>query len=98
MLHGGLKGCEEWIAIAEELSIGWWITSSLESNVGLNAICQFTANHSIDLHQGLGTGKIYDNNFDSPLDVREGHIFYNPKAAWNLETVDPETNSFVERN
>lgn len=88
MLHGGFKSCEEWIAIAEKLSIGWWITSSLESHVGLNAICQFTANYPIAHHQGLGTGKIYDNNFESPLDVKDGLIFHNPKVAWNLEPED----------
>jgi o-succinylbenzoate synthase len=98
MLHGGFKGCEEWISIAEKLSIGWWITSSLESSIGLNAICQFTANYKTDHPQGLGTGKIYENNFDSPLEVKDGYIFYNPKLGWNLEPEDPEATSFVERN
>lgn len=97
MLHGGLRGCEEWIRVAEKLSIGWWITSSLESSIGLNAICQFTSNYKIDLHQGLGTGKIYDNNFESPLEVKDGHIFHNSKAAWNLEPEEPGFNPFVEQ-
>lgn len=84
-LHGGLKGCAEWITIAEQLQIGWWITSALESSVGLNAICQFTANYKTDLPHGLGTGMIYDNNFESPLEVKDGHIFYNPQLTWDPE-------------
>ena len=73
-LHGGLKGCEEWIRIAGQLGIGWWITSALESNVGLNAICQFTANYPIVIPQGLGTGGIYTNNEPSLLKVAGGMI------------------------
>lgn len=82
-LHGGIKGCEEWISIAESLQIGWWITSALESSVGLNAICQLTANYNTSLPQGLGTGAIYQNNFRSPLVVREGAIFYDKTIAWD---------------
>jgi O-succinylbenzoate synthase len=88
MLHGGLKSCEEWIDIAESLQISWWITSSLESNIGLNAICQFTANYESGIHQGLGTGSIYQNNFESPIVVENGAIFYNPALAWNLSELD----------
>jgi O-succinylbenzoate synthase len=76
-LHGGLAGCKEWIDLAEKNSIGWWITSALESSIGLNAICQFTTNYSITLPQGLGTGSIYSNNINSPLRVEKGNIFYN---------------------
>jgi O-succinylbenzoate synthase len=82
-LHGGIYGSQEWIALAEKLNIGWWMTSALESNVGLNAICQFTANYPVTLPQGLGTGKLYDDNVPSPLDVKNGTIFYNPKLSWN---------------
>ncbi|HEY5751307.1 MAG TPA: o-succinylbenzoate synthase [Chryseolinea sp.] len=74
-LHGGMTGCQEWIALAESLGIGWWITSALESNVGLNAICQFTANYPITLPQGLGTGMIYENNVPSNLTVKDGYIY-----------------------
>ena len=81
-LHGGLRGCAEWITIAEGLNIGWWITSALESSIGLNAICQFTANYQINIPQGLGTGMIYENNIDSPLTVKEGKIFYDRNAEW----------------
>jgi o-succinylbenzoate synthase len=99
MLHGGMAGCEEWIKLAEERSIGWWITSSLESNIGLNAICQFTANYQTDIHQGLGTGKIYDNNFESPLEVKDGFIFHHAKQKWNLEPEeDISFRSFPPQN
>jgi o-succinylbenzoate synthase len=82
-LHGGLQGCAEWISIAAQNNIGWWITSALESSIGLNAICQFTANYQTDLPQGLGTGAIYENNFESPLEVKDGQIFYNHKLVWD---------------
>lgn len=85
MLHGGLKSCEEWIRLAEEIGIGWWITSSLESSIGLNAICQFTANYNVALPQGLGTGKIYINNFDSPLCVTSGKISIDASCAWDSD-------------
>ena len=81
-LHGGFQGCEEWISIAESLQVGWWITSALESSVGLNAICQFTANYRPSLPQGLGTGSIYVNNIASPLTVSDGEIFCDPDALW----------------
>lgn len=87
-LHGGIQGSQEWISIAESLQIGWWITSALESNIGLNAICQLTANYPVTLPQGLGTGSLYENNFESPLEVKKGEVFYNPKLAWNLEEFD----------
>jgi o-succinylbenzoate synthase len=84
-LHGGIQGSQEWISIADSLNIGWWITSALESNIGLNAICQFTANYSVSIPQGLGTGSLYENNFESPLEVAKGEIRYNPKLSWKLE-------------
>jgi len=89
-LHGGISGCEEWIDLATSMGIGWWITSALESNVGLNAICQYTACHAISLPQGLGTGAIYQNNIDSPLSVSDGHIFHDNSKPWNLDPLFPE--------
>lgn len=83
-LHGGLLSCAEWIALAEERNIGWWITSALESNIGLNAICQFTANYTITMPQGLGTGQIYEDNIPSPLTVSEGTISYDVKKPWDI--------------
>lgn len=84
-LHGGLVSCAEWISLAEERSIGWWITSALESNIGLNAICLFTANYETTLPQGLGTGQIYEDNIRSPLTVSDGMIFYDQKRIWDLQ-------------
>ena len=89
-LHGGISGCDEWIELATSMGIGWWITSALESNVGLNAICQYTASHKISLPQGLGTGAIYQNNIDSPLTVSDGHIFYDKSKPWNIDLSGPE--------
>lgn len=75
-LHGGLHACAEWIQVAEQLGIGWWITSALESNIGLNAIAQFTAQYPVLIPQGLGTGMIYTNNIDSPLTVEKDKLLY----------------------
>lgn len=82
-LIGGIKGSLDWIETAENNSINWWITSALESNVGLNAISQFTFSLNNMLPQGLGTGSLYTNNFDSPLTVSNGELHYNPLLAWN---------------
>jgi o-succinylbenzoate synthase len=74
-LLGGFRATAEWIALAKVHQIGWWITSALESNIGLNAICQFTAQYGFDLPpQGLGTGQLYHNNIDLPLVVEKSAI------------------------
>jgi o-succinylbenzoate synthase len=77
-LHGGMTGCDEWIELAQERGLGWWITSYLESNLGLNAIAQWTFLKDPHLHQGLGTGQLFTNNMDSPLEIREDQLFFNP--------------------
>ena len=87
-LLGGFQQCREWIEIAQRLSIGWWITSALESNIGLNAIAQFTAQFDTSLPQGLGTGELYENNFSSPLAIREGKLFADGPHAWDLDLLD----------
>lgn len=74
-LHGGISGTKEWIDIADANKIPWWMTSALESNVGLNAICQFAAEFENDLPQGLGTGSLYTDNIPSSLKVKKGYIF-----------------------
>jgi o-succinylbenzoate synthase len=84
-LHGGLSGTAEWIALAEHRNIGWWITSALESSIGLNAIAQFTARYSTDLYQGLGTGGIYRNNIESPLNVVNGNLAYDIGGRWIID-------------
>ena len=73
-LHGGFIGCSEWIELAEERKIDWWMTSALESSIGLNAIAQFTANYSIKIPQGLGTGGLYTNNLPSDLVIESGYL------------------------
>ncbi|MBL4861818.1 MAG: o-succinylbenzoate synthase [Crocinitomicaceae bacterium] len=76
-LHGGISGSKEWIELAEKRNIPWWMTSALESNIGLNAICQFNAEYNNDLPQGLGTGSLYTDNIESNLVVKTGSIFYS---------------------
>ncbi|TDY12501.1 o-succinylbenzoate synthase [Meridianimaribacter flavus] len=81
---GGFKGSNTWIDLAEERSIGWWITSALESNVGLNAIAQWTYTLQNTMPQGLGTGSLFTNNFDSPLLVKNGKLHFNKNLDWNF--------------
>jgi len=77
-LLGGLQATRAWINLAMEMDIGWWITSALESNVGLNALAQFTATFNPEIPQGLGTGQLYHNNTATRLSIREGYLYYNP--------------------
>lgn len=86
-LLGGIKAAEEWISLAEERRIGWWVTSALESNIGLNAISQWVATLNTTNFQGLGTGSLYVNNIESPLYVSDGFIWYNPEGKWNLNSI-----------
>ncbi|HYH55455.1 MAG TPA: o-succinylbenzoate synthase [Anseongella sp.] len=81
-LLGGLRESRNWIALAEERNIGWWITSALESNIGLNAIAQFTSTFNNLIPQGLGTGQLYHNNIASPLSIGKGYLFYDKNQAW----------------
>lgn len=81
-LVGGLKASDEWINIAESIKIGWWATSALESNVGLNAIAQWVSNKHIKMPQGLGTGQLFTNNINSPLYVKGEMLHYDPSKSW----------------
>ena len=83
-LVGGFCGSNEWIDIAEKQNMGWWITSALESNIGLNAIAQYTYTKNSSLLQGLGTGGLFFNNFESPLQVKNGTLQYRKNVNWNL--------------
>lgn len=74
-LHGGISGTKEWIELAETFEIPWWITSALESNIGLKTICQLVGEYSNPLPQGLGTGSLYTNNIPSNIRVENGKIF-----------------------
>jgi o-succinylbenzoate synthase len=83
-LVGGFQGSDGWINLAEKQNIGWWITSALESNVGLNAIAQYTYIKNNNLPQGLGTGSLFTNNFESPLQVKNGKLQYNINRKWEF--------------
>lgn len=83
-LLGGVAGCNQWIQLCAKQQIGWWITSALESNIGLNAIAQYTFNLGNNLPQGLGTGGLFTNNFESSLTVENGYLKYNPSISWNV--------------
>lgn len=82
---GGFRGTSEWIALAEKYQICWWITSALESNIGLNAIAQFTFLQNNPMPQGLGTGALYTNNFESPLEVSQGQLWYRNELEWQFD-------------
>lgn len=86
-LHGGLSGAAEWIELAESMGIGWWITSALESNIGLNCIAQWCSNYNNPLPQGLGTGLLYTNNIDMPLEIKGDRLWFNPNGNF------PDINS-----
>ncbi|UTN03022.1 o-succinylbenzoate synthase [Flavobacterium bizetiae] len=79
---GGFRGTKEWIDLANKYDIGWWITSALESNIGLNAISQWTFIQDSKMPQGLGTGALYTNNIDCPLEVSQGQLWYNTAKKW----------------
>lgn len=79
---GGFRGTQEWITLADKYNIGWWITSALESNIGLNAIAQWTYLQNSPMPQGLGTGALYTNNFNCPLEVSQGQLWYNSTKEW----------------
>ena len=83
-LVGGFNGSEEWIKCAENIGAGWWITSALESNIGLNAIAQWTYTKQVTMPQGLGTGGLFTNNFDCPLEVSMGKLSYKGEQKWNF--------------
>lgn len=87
-LAGGFGGSSEWIALAEKRNIGWWITSALESNIGLNAIAQWTYLLHNPMPQGLGTGQLYTNNIFSPIVQREAVLTYDPNINWDLNQIE----------
>lgn len=82
---GGFRGSEQWIDLAQSENIDWWITSALESNVGLNAIAQWTYTLGVKGPQGLGTGSLYLNNIQSPLQVKNGKLQMNSKLSWDFK-------------
>ena len=87
-LCGGFSGASEWIDQAQKRAIGFWLTSALESNVGLEAIASFASKLHNGMPQGLGTGQLYHNNFPSPLELRGQFLYYNPSLPpINLENL-----------
>ncbi|WP_192820750.1 o-succinylbenzoate synthase [Rufibacter sp. LB8] len=83
-LVGGLFNAREWIQVAQSLGIDWWVTSALESNIGLNAVAQFAGDFDNPLPQGLGTGQLYVNNLEAPLEVRGEDLWFDPNGSWEL--------------
>ena len=86
-LLGGIKVSEEWISLSEKRGIGWWVTSALESNIGLNVISQWVASLKTTNFQGLGTGALFANNVESPLYVSKGFLWYDPGKKWNFKSI-----------
>ena len=86
-LIGGFEGSDQWIRLAKKHATDWWITSALESNIGLNAIAQYTYSKNNNNHQGLGTGSLFNNNIPSPLEVCNGNLNYNINKKWNLDMI-----------
>ncbi|MBN2237930.1 MAG: o-succinylbenzoate synthase, partial [Bacteroidales bacterium] len=87
-LVGGFKASEEWIELSEGLHIPWWITSALESNIGLSAISQWTSSFENPMYQGLGTGQLYTNNFPCPLLIKNAELWYSNKKNWDLSALN----------
>ena len=81
-LIGGFKRSDQWIEIAESHGIGWWVTSALESNIGLNAIAQWTYKTNFRGNQGLGTGSLFSNNIASPLVIKRGCLWTDKLIPW----------------
>ncbi|MFP5471190.1 MAG: o-succinylbenzoate synthase [Bacteroidia bacterium] len=87
-LVGGFAATQEWITLAKQKNIPWWITSALESNIGLSAIAQFTSTLNTNMYQGLGTGQLYTNNFDCPLELQGENLWYSSTKAWDLHLLN----------
>lgn len=90
-LIGGFAGADRWIDLAQDQGIGWWITSALESNVGLNAIAQYAYTKKPLGPQGLGTGSLFLNNIDAPLSVNQGYLSYDRQRPWSLKHLNIPT-------
>ncbi len=93
-LLGGISSCEEWIRVANELNIGWWITSALETNIGLNVIAQWTFTLGMSIPHGLSTGALFDNNIISPLAVNGEKLYYLPNKKWDVSSLTTNLKSY----
>lgn len=83
-LLGGFAISSQWITMAQERGIGWWVTSALEGNIGLNAIAQWTYTLHPAKPQGLGTGQVFSNNIPSPLYISNGRLYHDANGRWDL--------------
>jgi len=90
-LIGGLAMANSFIQSANSNHVGWWVTSALESNIGLNAIAQWTYTMQSPMPQGLGTGQLFTNNVESPLHVEAGRLHYRAERKWNLSNLNKKT-------
>ena len=79
-----MKFADDWIKHAKALNIGWWATSALESNIGLNAIFQWVGQKTPQTYQGLGTGKLFSNNISSPLKIENAKLKYSMSDDWHF--------------
>ncbi|RLD37762.1 MAG: o-succinylbenzoate synthase, partial [Bacteroidetes bacterium] len=86
-LLGGFAASDEWIKLADKRNISWWITSALESNIGLNAIAQWTYSKKNSMFQGLGTGQLFTNNIESPLQIKQAELWLNTNKNWELNNL-----------
>ena len=84
-LHGGISGTQDWILFAHERGIEWWMTSALESNLGLNAIAQMASTYPLQLPQGLGTGSLYEKNIPSPLSLAGEGLSFKPEYRFSFD-------------
>lgn len=87
-LLGGFKATSTWVDLAEKNNIGWWVTSALESNIGLNAIAQWVASLDTKIPQGLGTGQVFSNNFNAPLQIKNAALHFSQNQMWDLKALD----------
>lgn len=83
-LLGGFAAAETWLALAQELGIGWWVNSALESNIGLNALGQWTSFQNPTTIQGLGAGQLYTNNIRGPIKLSKGSLVYDKTVGWDV--------------
>jgi len=86
-LLGGITQSEDWIRLARKHHVSWWVTSALESNIGLNAIAQWTATLGSTLPQGLGTGQLYHNNIPSPLSIQQAKLYFRKEYEWDVSSI-----------
>jgi len=97
-LIGGYKAADKWVQLANEFNCGWWATSALESDIGLNGIAQWVASKNPDLPQGLGTGSLFVDNVPSPLFVKDQALYYEKDGSWGFEGFLEDADLLFELN